>query len=140
MTCIFKKTIAVFAVLCMFLGALTACDASVDSKTKRFVKDFFAEVEAGNYEEAETYLHPSLPADLERYFGDMEQNEGIDFQSGIKIEKFISYSAADFDPEVSGKRYDLKVRARVSGIGIRFAISIVDNVQGYGIYSCMVDG
>ena len=140
MTYIFKKTIAVVAVLCIFLCALTACDASVDSRTKRLVNGFFAEVEAGNYEEAETYLHPSLPADLERYFGDMEQNEGIDFQKGIKIERYISYTDKGFDVGAGGNVWELKVRTSVSGVGIRFAIGIIENAQGYGINSLKVDG
>jgi len=140
MTYIFKKTAALFAALCILLCMLASCDAAVDGKTKRFVKDFFTEVEAGNYEEAEKYLHPTLPADLEMYFGDMEQNEGIDFQSGIKIERYISYSATEFDPGVNGRLWELKVRTKVSGVVIRFNIGIIENGQGYGIYSFKVDG
>ena len=140
MTSIFKKTAALIAALCILVCALTSCDASVDGKVKRFVNDFFAEVEAGNYEEAETYLHPMLPADLAMYFGDMESKEGIDFQDGIEIERYISYTDMSFDTRLNANVCELKIRTKVSGVGIRFNIGIMENADGYGIYSFKVDG
>jgi hypothetical protein len=140
MISIIKKTAALIAALCILVCALTSCDASVDGKVKRFVNDFFAEVEAGNYEEAETYLHPMLPADLAMYFGDMESKEGIDFQDGIKIERYISYTDMSFDTSLNANVCELKIRTKVSGVGIRFNIGIMENADGYGIYSFKVDG
>ena len=135
-----KKIIAIFAACLFCAGALTSCDAAVDRNIKKFVEEFFEAVEDGDYTEAETYLHPIRAADFNKYFSDIENNEGVDFQSGIKIERYISYSVIEYDRTLNGTVYELKVRTKVSGVIIRFAMSILKNGAGYGIYSLKVDG
>ena len=134
----FIKRVVSLVVLCFFILGITSC--GTEGEAKAFIRDFFEAVEAGEYEEAATFLHPDLPADLEKYFGTIEDNEGVDFSDGINIEKFVSFSEKEYDAEVNGSSYKMLVRTRVSGIGIRFDITIVKNANGYGIYKFRIDG
>jgi hypothetical protein len=129
-----KKIVVLFMVCCFFTCALASCGS--EGKAKSYIKDLFAAVAAGNYEKAESFVHPTKELDAKKYFMGLEEQSGarIDFQKGIKIEKYISIDHTDYNYEVDGELYVIKVRTRVSGIIVRFEIWVVDNVYGYGIY------
>jgi len=136
---IFKKCIALFAVCCIGLGMLASCGSGVDPKIESFVKDFFAAIVAEDYEKAETFLHPERPADMKAFLDSIEENEKLDFQKGIKIEKYIKYTEG-YEQDVGGYRHELKIRTNVGGVTVRFIVDIVENRNGSGIYELKIDG
>ena len=133
-----KKIIVLFAVFCLCTCAMTSCGK--EGQAKSYVKDLFAAVAAGDYEKAESLVHPKRELDAKAYFTGIEEKSGIDFQKGIKIEKYINIEHYDYVYEldehiVDGELYIMKVRTRVSGVIVRFEIWVANNVYGYGIYA-----
>ena len=140
MSKIIKKIVVLFMVCCFFTCALASCGS--EGKAKSYIKDLFAAVAAGNYEKAESFVHPMRELDAKKYFTGLEEQSGskIDFQKGVKIEKYINIEHFDYIYEMDGhildgELYIMKVRTRVSGMIVRFEIWVVDNVYGYGIYT-----
>ena len=132
MSNIIKKIIALFMVCCLLTCAIASCGE--DSKAKAYVKDFFAAIAAGNYEKAESLIHPEREIDAKAYFEGIESKSGVDFQKGIKIEKYINIDYDDYSYEYDGESYTITVRTKVSGAVVRFEIVVVNNMYGYGIY------
>ena len=130
---IFKKVIILFVVCCFCTCALASCGE--EGKAKSYVKDFFAAIEAGDYAKAESLVHPTRELDAKTYFTGLEAKSQVDFQKGIKIEKYISIEHSDYSYDVEGEMYTFTVRTRASNVIVRFEIKIVNNVYGYGIYN-----
>ena len=131
-------TLAVIACLCMF--SFTSCvESMIQDKEKAFINDFFAAISDENYSEAETFLHPERPADLETFFLNVEDKTDIDFQNGIEIEKYTGVSSAKYDSTVNGSTCEITLRANVGNEKVTFIIEIVNNDNGYGIYNLDVE-
>ena len=109
------------------------------SSIKEFINEFFALIVEENYEEAEKYLHPSLPADLRSYIKDIEAAEKINFYRGIKIEKYTDYSVTDYDPARNGTVYKVEMLTYVGLIQVQFKIEILENGSGLGICAMNVN-
>ena len=106
---------------------------------EEFINEFLVEVSSGDYNDAEEFLHPDRPADLEKFLTSIESKEGIDFKSGITIEKFTGFSAAFYDSTVGGSALELSFKAKVGDVTVKFKIEIVKNDSGYGIYNLDID-
>lgn len=140
MSIIFKKAFTVITVCCLFISCFASCKSGIDEKeAKEFVNDFFQAIVAEDYENAATFLHPERPADLEPFLLDVEREESIDFQRGIKIEKYTSVSAASYDSTVNGSTCELTMETTVGEKNVKFTIEIVQNENGYGIYNLDID-
>ena len=136
---IFKKLIALCLICCFCVGMLASCGVTVDGSVKKFINEFFALIVEENYDEAETYLHPSLPADLKSYIKDIEVAEKINFYRGIKIDKYTDYSVIDYDPARNGKVYKVEMLTYVGLVEVQFKIEILENGSGLGICAMNVN-
>jgi hypothetical protein len=139
MKCVFKK-VFVALTLCLCVLSFVSCKNAIKGdEAKELIKDFFATVVDEDYEGAEALLHPDRPADLEDFLLNVEKQEDIDFQEGIEIEKYTSFSSSLYDSTVDGARYELTLRAKVGDKTVIFTIEIVRNESGYGIYNFDLD-
>lgn len=135
---VFKKIISAFLLCCLLACALASCGSGIDGETKNYLDGFLSAIVNEDYEEAETHLHPERSADLKSFLANIEANESIDFQKGIKIEKYKDLSA-EFDAEVAGYNREIIMRGKVGGVSMRFIVNIVQNANGYGIYELKID-
>ncbi len=128
-------------VLCMgCLFSFVSCSGGIKGdEAKAFIRDFFDAVVAEDYTQAETFLHPERPADLETFLQNIEEQENIDFQAGITIERYTGISASYYDSSVEGSTYELTMRTKVGEETVKFTIEIVKNENGYGIYNLDMD-
>ena len=132
---LFKK-ILLTTLACLCLFSFASCGNGIKGdEAKAFINDFFEEVVAEDYEKAEEFLHPERPADLKTFFLDAEEDEEIDFQAGIEVEKYTNFSSSLYDSTVDGSTYELTMRTNVDGKKVNFTIEIVKNENGYGIYN-----
>lgn len=130
------RIISVALVVCLCAASLAGCGNGIKgSEAKAFINDFFAAIVAEDYEKAEGFLHPERPADLEAFFLSVEKSNNVDFQAGIEIEKYTGFSSSLYDGTVDGSTYALSMRAKVGDQTANFAIEIVKNENGYGIYN-----
>lgn len=127
--------------LCLFLSlSLFACSGGINGEeAKTFISDFLGAVAEGDYERAQTFLHPERPADLKTFLDGIEADTGLDFSAGIEIERYTGFSSMFYDSSVNGSAYELSFRARVGDTSVRMAIEIVKNEAGYGIYNFNID-
>ncbi len=131
-------TVAIVCISCVI--SLVSCKGGIDTKeAKTFISDFFAAIEAEDYDTAKTFLHPERPGDLETFFTNIEKDEGVDFQQGIEIDRYINFSYAYYDSTVDGSTYKPTIRAKVGNNTVTFTVEIVQNDNGYGIYNLDVD-
>ncbi len=136
---IFKKMLIV-TISCLCVFTLISCGNGISGdEAKAFINDFFAAIVAEDYTEAEALLHPERPADLEAFLLNIEKVRGIDFQSGIQIEKYTGVSSSVYDSSVKGSTYELTVRTTVRDRTVTFTIELVRNGNGYGIYNFDLD-
>ena len=77
--------------------------------------------------------------DLETFLLNVEQEENVDFQAGIEIEKYTGFSSSMYDSTVNGSTYELTMRTKVGDKTVKFTIEIVKNENGYGIYNLDLD-
>ena len=134
------KKIITFIICCLSILMFSSCSGGIDkNKAKNFINDFFDEVVAENYENAETFLHPERPGDLRSYFLNIENNTDLDFQNGIQIERYTGYSSTYYDSTVGGSTLELNIRVRIGDNTADFTIEIVQNKAGYGIYNLNID-
>ena len=142
MKSIFSKTLVILlACICAFslISCVNGAKGINGDEAKAFISDFFAEIVAENYVEAESYLHPERPADLETFLLGIEEEESIDFQAGIEIEKYTGFKSSFYDSSVGGSTYELTIRTKVGDEKVSFTIEIVNNENGYGIYNLDID-
>ena len=136
MNIIFKRTVCILLTVCFCFFALTSCSGGIGrEKAKDTFEEFFRAVKNDDFEKAEGYLHPSHPGMLEIIFYAFENTEGIDFQESIVIERYSNFSSAYYDSAVDGSRYSLVAKARVSDVPVTIECVMVDNEEGYGVYS-----
>ena len=136
---LFKRTLIIL-IVCFCVFSFVSCGNGIKSdEAKAFINDFFAEIVAEDYDKAESFLHPDRPADLEKFFLNVEKEKNIDFQSGIEIEKYTGFSSSLYDSTVDGSTYELTMRTKVGDKKVIFTIEIVNNENGYGIYNLDLD-
>ena len=136
---VFKKILAI-TITCVFVCSLASCGNGIKGdEAKAYINDFFAAIVAEDYDKAESFLHPERPADLEVLLLNVEQEENVDFQAGIEIEKYTGFSTAMYDSKVNGSTYELTMRTKVGDKTVKFTIEIVKNENGYGIYNLDLD-
>ena len=136
----FLKTLTVAIVCLSCVISLASCKGGIDTKNaKSFTEDFFSAIEAEDYETAKTFLHPERPADLEPFFTSIEKDEGIDFQQGIEIDRYVNFSYSYYDSTVDGSTSKPTIRTKVGNTTVTFTIEIVQNDNGYGIYNLDID-
>lgn len=134
------KCILLVILSCLCLFPLASCGNGIKGdEAKAFINDFFDAIVAEDYEKAEGFLHPDRPADLETFLLNVEKEENVDFQSGIKIEKYTGFSSSLYDSTVDGSRYELTMRTTVGNKEVKFTVEIVKNENGYGIYNLNID-
>ena len=136
---LFRRTLIIL-VTCLCVFSFASCGNSIKGdEAKAFINDFFAAIVAEDYDKAEGFLHPERPADLETFLLNVENEENIDFQEGIEIEKYTSFSSSLYDSTVDGSTYELTIHTNVGDIKVIFTIEIVNNENGYGIYNFDLD-
>ena len=134
------RNILLAMVCCFFILSLASCSGGIKGDdAKAFINEFFATIVSEDYDKAETFLHPERPADLETFLLGVEEDQNIDFQAGIEIEKYIGFSSSLYDSTVGGSRYELTMRTKVGDKEVKFIIEIVKNESGYGIYNLNLD-
>ena len=100
------RNILLLTLSCLCIIFLVSCSGGIKGdEAKTFINDFFSAIVAEDYDKAEEFLHPERPADLESFLLGIENEEDIDFQSGIKIEKYTGFSSAFYDSSVEGSTY-----------------------------------
>ena len=135
-----RLLLIVLVLIPIFALALTSCaDGITGDEAKAHIEAFFGEVEAGNFEEAEAYLHSERPASLQEFFDSVEESEELDFQSGIEVKKYTGFSTAYYDSSVQGSTYSLNMIATVGDKEVDKYIEIVRNDNGFGIYNFKID-
>ena len=134
------KQLLIFTLCLTCLFSFASCSGGIKGdEAKAFIRDFFDAIVAEDYAQAETFLHPERPGDLEAFFLNIEEEETIDFQAGITVERYTGISAAYYDSSVAGSTYELTMRTKVGEKTVKFTIEIVKNENGYGIYNLDVD-
>ena len=136
---LFKKLLAI-TVACLCVCSLASCGNGIKrGEAKALINDFFVAIVAEDYDKAESFLHPERTADLEAFLLNVEQEENVDFQAGIEIEKYTGFSSSMYDSTVNGSTYELTMRTKVGDKTVKFTIEIVKNENGYGIYNLYLD-
>ena len=131
------KSIILLAIVLVFSVGLLGCNGKgvTGDEAKAHIHSFFEAVDAGDYEKAETYLHPERPISLEKFFGTIKESENLDFQSDITIEKYTGFSSSYYDSTVKGSTYTLDMKTTVGDEEVKISIEIVRNEKGFGIYN-----
>ena len=136
---LFKSTLLII-ISCICIISLVSCGKGIKrDEAKSLINDFFAAIVEEDYDKAEGLLHPERPADLEGFLLGIEKDEDIDFQAGIKIERYTGFSSSLYDSTVDGSTYELTMRTKVGDDKVIFTIEIVKNENGYGIYNLDID-
>ena len=134
------RNILFFSLALLCAASLASCGNAIKKdEAKAVVNDFFNAIVAEDYKTAKGLLHPDRPADLETFFQNVEQREGVDFQSGIEIKKYTGFSSSVYDSTVGGSRYELTMRTTVGEDTVTFTVEVVKNENGYGIYNLDLD-
>jgi len=113
---------------------LVACDNEYIKKAKNDIATMFDYVEQGRFVLAQDLVHPNSDVKIRSFFTSLEQTENVDFQSGIEIERYKSYSYSQWNSEAKGTEFKAKMSVKVSGKRINFIISVAENDGGYGIW------
>ena len=131
------RGVCAMLVICLALPTLCSCGVNeAKSESKAIFEDFFRAIKAEDYDKAEEYLHPDLP--ILAVMGQVliiEERENIDFQSQIVIHRYPSFSSSYYDSSVDGSKRELTADATIGDVTVTMEIVIVDNDEGYGIYS-----
>jgi hypothetical protein len=137
---IIRITVTLILAIAIIPSALVACKGGIDKDSaKTFIEDFLEVMATGDYEVAESYLHPDCLVDLEKLAEKLKNNENIDLGEGITVEKYTGFSSAYYDSKVGGSRYALAMRVSVGDNNATFTVEVVQNGGGYGIYSFEID-
>lgn len=135
-----KIKIGVLLLVIVFaICAVTSCKSDGKNKNEEFINSFLSELQAKNYEKAETYLHPERPASLSEFFQAFEKGVGIDFADGFENINYESTSFTAYDSSVEGSSYIAQITADVSSKQLKMEIEIVENDNGYGIYNFLAE-
>ena len=119
-----------------FLFVLSGCSNLINGQeAKTHVESFFDVVAEGDFQAAKTYLHPSQTEDIESFFAVVEEAKGVDFQSGIVIQKYTGGACVMYDSTVGGGIYELRMIITVSEKNLSLTISLIKNNDGFGIHN-----
>ena len=130
------KSILVFIICFSWIFLLASCGEGINrDEADIFIENFLEAVAAKDYDNAEQFLHPERPADLESFFVNIEMNEGVDFGEGIEIKKRTAFSSSYYDSTVGGSRYQPTLSVKIGENTAEMIIEIVKNEKGYGIYN-----
>ncbi len=131
------KSIILFLFVILLTFSLFGCNGKgiTNDEAKSYINVFFEAIEAGDYEKAETYLHPERPAPLQEFFNAVETDKNLNFKSGIRVKKYTSFSSSVYDSTVKGSAYTLDMKTMVGDAELGISIEIVRNDNGYGIYN-----
>ena len=120
--------------------SLASCKGGIDrAEAKAFINDFFSCIENEDYEKAATFLHPSCNADLKSFFESIEEAKGIDFQSGISVEKYTAMSYSFYDSRIGGSMYQLTMIMKIGESSENITVAVVKNSDGYGISKLKIE-
>lgn len=135
-----KKVFCIVLLLLLMTSLLAGCQGGVDrEKAHADVAAFFEKIADGDYAAAEAYLHPANALDLEKYFDTLENEiEGLDFQAGLAVKNGSNFSWSYYDSKVSGSQYTSDYVLTVGEISLDVSVQIVQNDDGYGIYSLTI--
>ncbi len=103
------------------------------------VEDFFYAVSIDDPEKAEKLLHRDCTLDVEKLLSNAETDKGIDFQSGVSIEKYTGFASSYYDSRYGGSMYALTMRASVSDVKLTVTVTVIQNDNGYGIYDIEIE-
>ena len=132
---IIRITVTLILAIAIIPSALVACKGGINrDSAKLFIEDFLEVIAAGDYETAESYLHPDCLIDLEKVLDRIENEKNIDFQDGIVVKKDTASSWSYYNSKVDGAQYARTMRIQVGDKQITFTVEIVQNENGYGIY------
>ncbi|MBQ7315403.1 MAG: hypothetical protein IJW83_05310 [Clostridia bacterium] len=137
---LWKKLCVVCLIVCLGIGSLVSCTGGIDKdEAKQTIRDFFDAIVAEDYDGAEALLHPERPMDLQGRLQVIENETGVDLQSGIEIKAYTGVSSSYYNSTIGGSRYELTMKLTVGTQTVMCTIEIVKNEQGYGIYSFDID-
>ena len=122
--------------LILFLQLVcTSCNGGV-SKNEAIacIEQFWNAIVIEDYEAAYARLHQDYHLDIKQYLSAIETESGVDFQSGVCIEKYTGFSSSYYDSRVDGSRYELTMKAEIGTTDAQFIIEVVRNEHGFGIY------
>ena len=135
-----KQIISALLVIVFTLSLLGCTENKVTRDEAREQANLLVNaVSSGNFSYARELLHPSLSINIEEYFNTNEEKYGVDFQSGITVERYTNFSSALYDSDVKGSEYELDIDISVSGKTLELTIDVVRNEQGFGIYEIEID-
>lgn len=131
------KSIILFFFVILLTFSFLGCNGKgiTNDEAKAHINAFLKAIETGDYEKAETYLHQERPASLQKYLKTVETDNNLNFKSGIKVEKYTSFSFSIYDSTVKGSAYTLEMKTMVGDAELGMSIEIVRNDNGYGIYN-----
>ena len=131
-----KRAVCAALVCVLSLLLLASCSGGVSrEEATQMTEDFLRALGTQDYAAAEALLHPERPLDLEKRFGVLQSESGLDFGEGIRIDKYTGFSSSYYDSSVGGSRYELTVVTTVGDRAVTFVIETVRNDAGYGIYN-----
>ncbi len=135
------KLVTKWTALCLILTILSLCFVSCikGDRAKDTIEQFLDAVEAGNYEDAKTHLHPKYPIDIQAHLSREAAEEQLDLSAGIEIVRYSSVESAHYDSRVDGSKYETTVQVKIGGIAAEIEIELVENDNGYGIYEIDLD-
>ncbi len=131
-----KKTVAFLLAMLMLCLSLCACrDSGEDSLYLNGVSinEFFDAVEAEDYSGAAAMLHPNSELsqkDLKQYFEKIEENEKVDFQKGIKMDRYSNINSRNV--------CSVDVHLSIGWKKIVMHFEVLNDENGSGINQCYV--
>lgn len=135
-----KKFFITFSILTLLIICIFFFNKGINrNEANNLINEFFTAVKLGDYETAETYLHPERPASLEDFFLTVESQYALDFQSEIDNITYIATKSVLYDSTVNGSTYEVNITATVDNVPLIFWIEIVHNHNGLGIYNLTVN-
>ena len=143
MSRVMKKILIVAMALCLCMIPLTSCSGSISAdEGKLLIDEFFAALAAEDYQKAQSLLHPEYATDLQAFLLQVEENQGLRYQDGVKIQSYIGYAAnANYNLFGGGQTNTLTLTADAT-VGEKKAVLIVEivrNEAGYGISNFTAD-
>lgn len=132
------KTVPLFILIFVMLFTVGCKNAIKRDEAKAYINDFLDAVEADDYEQASSLLHPDVSIDLKAYFEKMEKDEWLDFSS-IEIVRYTGFSSTYYSSNIGGSSYTQEMDVKIGDKEIEMEIELVRNDKGYGIYSIEID-
>ncbi|MBQ7935777.1 MAG: hypothetical protein IJ333_05455 [Clostridia bacterium] len=137
------KPIMFVLILLTFMSSMTSCKNSITKEeTNASIISFFKAIEIEDYEAAASLFHTSQPTKAEllmEYFNSIEEEQNIDFSSGITIERYTKTKSAAYDIIRGGAYYEvdmiLFVGEKETGTSLEVTLEFIKNDDGFGMYN-----